>query len=184
MDWRSTSRPLSLKMPFSNAYQLIQSSALMLLYAATTFVQQGRGVFVGEAAAAAALVAAGAVVAAVPPPAPPPQAVARTARTAMQTASVLVIGPTFPLTPDLGSPRLESVLDPLEDRREEHAGARDEDDPGQHLRRLEGLPRDRDELADAVPRGDELADHDTGHGVADAEPEAGQDEGDGAGQDH
>src|SRR5213593_2718315 len=63
----STSRPRSLKMPFSNAYHMTQSSALTLLYAATTFVQHGRGVLLAACACVAAVdaVAAGGVV--VPP---------------------------------------------------------------------------------------------------------------------
>src|SRR5207245_9483663 len=82
IDWRSTSRPLSLKMPFSNAYHGIQSSALMLLYAATTFVQHGRAVGEADAAACDAV-----VVATVPPAPPPPHAVARIAGHARRTAT-------------------------------------------------------------------------------------------------
>src|SRR5260221_9557451 len=107
MDCRSTSRPLSLKIPFSRAYHGIQSSALMLLYAETTFVQRGRGVFVGDAAAAAAVVAAaGAVVAAVPPPAPPEHAAARTPQIATRTARVRFIAtlPTILATNARSSP--------------------------------------------------------------------------------
>src|SRR5260221_11585452 len=136
IDWRSTSRPLSLKTPFSNAYHANQSSALMLLYAAMTFVHHGRGVLVP--AAAADVAAAGADVAGAP--APPAHAVARIARTAMRVARILLIDPPFPLSPDLRTPRLESILDTLEDRGEDHAGAGDEDHRRQHLRRLERLP--------------------------------------------
>src|SRR5438309_11164020 len=85
IDWRSTVSPLSVKMPFSNAYHESQSSALILLYAATTFVQHGRAV--GEADAAACedvAVTAG-------PPAPPPHAVARIASDATRTARALVM---------------------------------------------------------------------------------------------
>src|SRR5438309_615553 len=186
IDWRSTSRPLSLKMPFSNAYHGIQSSALMLLYAATTLVQHGRTVGEGEPAAACV----GEVVAVVGP-APPPQAVARIARVAVRTASVFVMSPPFrfgrcrrEFSLDLRSPRLESVLDALQDRRKEHPGAGDEDHAGQHLRRLERLARDRDELADPVLRGDQLGNHDAGERVADAQPEACENEGHRAGQHH
>src|SRR2546426_2086810 len=92
IDWRSTSRPLSLKTPFSNAYQGIKSSALILLYAETTFVQHGRAD--GEADPAAACVGE----LDVPPPVPPPpHAVARIARVAVRTARVLIICPPFPL---------------------------------------------------------------------------------------
>src|SRR5213593_3505007 len=90
IDWRSTSRPLSLKMPFSNAYHGIQSSALMLLYAAVTFVQHGRAV--GEGETAAACVGEGVAVVGA---APPPQAVARIARSDTRAASVLVMSPPF-----------------------------------------------------------------------------------------
>src|SRR6266850_617505 len=93
IDWRSTSSPLSLKMPFSNAYHGIQSSALILLYAATTFVQHGRTVGEGEPAAACV----GELEAAPPGPAPPPQAVARIARSATRAASVFVMSPPFRL---------------------------------------------------------------------------------------
>src|SRR5438309_1328772 len=81
IDWRSTSRPLSLKMPFSNAYHGSQSSALMLLYAAVTFVQHGRVVGEGEPAAACV----GEVDAPLGP-APPPQPVARIAKSATRAA--------------------------------------------------------------------------------------------------
>ncbi len=71
-----------MKMPFSNAYHITQSSALMLLYAATTFVQHGRGVLVAPCACDAAVdaVGVGAVV--------PPHADASIARTAAKTASL------------------------------------------------------------------------------------------------
>src|SRR2546427_8411987 len=59
IDWMSTSSPRSLKMPFSNAYHMTQSSALMLLYAATTFLQQAIGLSAGPAPPLAAFVAAG-----------------------------------------------------------------------------------------------------------------------------
>src|SRR2546423_1058085 len=73
MDCMSTSRPRSLKMPFSNAYHMTQSSALTLLYAATTFLQHAIGESLGAADPVAACDAAtvGAVDAdgaAVPPP--------------------------------------------------------------------------------------------------------------------
>src|SRR2546430_3022054 len=90
IDWRSTSRPLSLKMPFSNAYHGIQSSALILLYAATTLVQHARAV--GEAEPAAACVGE---LEAPPGPAPPPQAVATIARSTTRAASVFVMSPPF-----------------------------------------------------------------------------------------
>ena len=69
-------------MPFSKAYHITQSSALMLLYAATTLVQHGRGVALAAAAdCVAALVgafdAAGVV---------PPHAAASIAVTATKTA--------------------------------------------------------------------------------------------------
>src|SRR5512140_3406939 len=66
----STSSPFALKMPFSNAYHMTQSSDVTLLYAATTFVQHGRGValaFADALAAAAALVAGACDAAGVPP---------------------------------------------------------------------------------------------------------------------
>src|SRR5438093_6191976 len=185
IDWRSTSRPLSLKMPFSNAYHGIQSSALMLLYAETTFVQHGRGVVVGDAAACVGVVLAVGV-----PTTPPPQAVVRIARLAIRTARVLVMSgcPPFPLcresSLDLRSPRLESVLDALEDRREQHPRARDEDHARQHLGRLQRLARDRDELADAVLYRDQLRDHDARERVADAQTEPGEDERYRAGKHH
>src|SRR5438105_2044598 len=78
-------------MPFSNAYQTIQSSALTLLYAAVTLVQHGR--FVGDAAACVP----GVELVVGPPPAPPPQAVERIASTAMRTVRVFVIRSTFPV---------------------------------------------------------------------------------------
>jgi len=68
-------------MPFSNAYHITQSSALTLLYAATTFVQHGRGVVVAAACVAAVdavAVAAGGVVV-------PPHADTSIARTAANT---------------------------------------------------------------------------------------------------
>src|SRR2546423_637145 len=157
-------------MPFSNAYHESQSSALILLYAATTFVQHGRAV--GEADAAACedvAVTAG-------PPAPPPHAVARIASDATRTARVLVMFPPFPVSPDLWTPGLESVLDALEDRREQHPGPRDEDHAREHLRGLEGLACDGDQLAHTVLRRDQLADDDAGEGVPDTEPEPGEDE--------
>src|SRR5947208_8066124 len=158
-------------MPFSNAYHGIQSSALMLLYAATTFVQHGRAVGEADAAACDAV-----VVATGPPAPPPPHAVARIAREATRTARVLVMFPPFPVSPDLWSPGLESVLDALDHRREEHSGARDEDHPREHLRRLECLARDGDELANTVLGRDELADDHAGERVPDAEPEPREDE--------
>src|SRR5438552_4576186 len=115
-------------MPFSNAYHESQSSALMLLYAADTFVQHGRAVGEADAAACDAV-----VVAAGPPPPPPPHAVARIAREATRTARVLVMFPPFPVSPDLWSPCLEPVLNSLEDCRKQHASACDEDHAGQHL---------------------------------------------------
>src|SRR6267143_2367348 len=159
IDWRSTSRPLSLKMPFSNAYHGIQSSALMLLYAVVTFVQPGRVVGEGEPAAACVgeVVAPDGV-------APPPQAVPRIARAVTRTASVFVMCPPFRYprcsSPDLWPPRLKSVLDSLEDRREKHPRTGDEDHSGQHLGRLERLAGDRDELANPVSRCDQLGDDD------------------------
>src|SRR5438552_1653895 len=92
IDWRSTSSPLSLKMPFSNAYHEIQSSALMLLYAATTLVQHARAVGEGEPAACCV-----GELETPPGPAPPPQAVARIARSATRAASVFVMSPPFRL---------------------------------------------------------------------------------------
>src|SRR5712692_8409391 len=187
IDCRSTSSPLSLKMPFSKAYHGIQSSALMLLYAAATLVQHGRTVGEGEPAAACV----GEFEAAPPGPAPPPQAVARIASSATRAARVFVISPPFrfgrccrEFSLDLWAPRLKSILDTLEDRRKQHPGTGDEDHAGQHLRRLECLARDRDELPDAVPRGDQLGDNDASQRVADAQPEAGENEGHRAGQHH
>src|SRR5438552_16565828 len=90
IDCMSTSRPCSLKMPFSNAYHMTQSSALMLLYAATTFLQHGSGVLAAVVAAAdGALVAAwvGAALGAVVAAGVPPHATARIARVAMRTPS-------------------------------------------------------------------------------------------------
>src|SRR5439155_22970137 len=52
-----------------------------------------------------------------------------------------------------------------------------------NLRRLERRAVIRDELADAVPRRDELSDDDAGERVADAKPESGQDERHGTRQD-
>src|SRR5438309_5565367 len=134
-----------------------------------TFVQHGRGVVVGDPAACVG----GALVGVVPTP--PPQAAARIARVAVRTARVLVMSrcPPFPLcapswsSPDLWSPGLESVLDALKDRREEHPGTGNEDHARQHLGRLKCLARDGDDLAHAVLRGDELRDHDTGERMAD-----------------
>src|SRR2546430_4518819 len=172
-------------MPFSNAYHDSQSSALMLLYAAITFVQHARAVGEGEPAACCV-----GELEAPPGPAPPPQAVARIARSDTSTTSVFVMSPPFRFarvvvtSPDLWPPRLESVLDALEDRGEQHSRARDEDHAGQHLRRLERLASDGDELADAVPCGDELCDDDTGECVADAQTEPGQDERDRPGEHH
>src|SRR5205814_6381437 len=135
-------------MPFSNAYHDSQSSALMLLYAAVTFVQHGRADAVADAAACV-----GEFEAAPPGPAPPPQAVARIATSVARTASVFVMRcPPFRFarscrtSSDLWTPGLESALDTLDDRREEHAGPRDEDHAREHLRRLERLARDCDEL--------------------------------------
>src|SRR5512140_2211303 len=47
IDCMSTSSPRCLKMPFSNAYHMTQSSALMLLYAAMTFLQHAIGESLG-----------------------------------------------------------------------------------------------------------------------------------------
>src|SRR5256885_4380863 len=174
MDWRSTVSPLSVKMPFSNAYHDSQSSALMLLYAAVTLVQHGRLVAAADAPPLGWVEAPDALGAGVP--APPAHAVARIASTATRTIAVLLITPTFRSSPDLRTPALEAVLDALEDRREQHAGAGDEHHPGEHLRRLERLAGDRHEHADAVPRSDELADDHTRERVPHAEPEAGEDE--------
>src|SRR6184192_2437174 len=71
IDCISTSSPRSLKTPFSNAYHMTQSSALTLLYAATTFLQHVMGESFGAPDAVAACDAAtvGAVdVVGVPPP--------------------------------------------------------------------------------------------------------------------
>src|SRR5438105_13984584 len=161
-----TVSPLSVKTPFSNAYHESQSSALMLLYAAVTFVQHGRAVGEADAAACEAV-----VVAAGPPAPPPPHAVARIASDATRTTRVLVMFPPFLVSPDLWTPGLESVLHALNHRREEHSGARDEDHPRQHLRRLECLAGDGDELANTVLGRDELADDHAGERMPDAEPE-------------
>src|SRR2546426_10615243 len=91
IDCRSTSSPLSLTMPFSKAYHGIQSSALILLSAATPLVQHGCAVGEGEPAAACV----GEFEAAPPGPAPPPQAVARIARSATRAARVFVMSPPF-----------------------------------------------------------------------------------------
>src|SRR5438034_57903 len=143
----------------------------MLLYAAGTVVQHGRAVGDADAAACEAV-----VVAAGPPAPPPRHAVARIASDATRTARVLVMFPPFPVSPDLWSPGLESVLDALDHRREEHSGARDEDHPREHLRRLECLARDGDELANTVLGRDELADDHAGQRVPDAEPEPREDD--------
>src|SRR5438128_6416289 len=58
IDCMSTSSPRSLKMPFSNAYHMTQSSALTLLYAATTFLQHAIGESFGVPDAVAACDAA------------------------------------------------------------------------------------------------------------------------------
>jgi hypothetical protein len=79
IDCRSTSRPLSLKMPFSNAYHGIQSSALMLLYAEMTFVQHGRVDAVADAAACVGELD-------VPPPVPPPPQAVRGSRESLSGA--------------------------------------------------------------------------------------------------
>src|SRR4051812_26980357 len=55
----STSSPRSLKMPFSNAYHMTQSSALTLLYAAMTFLQHAIAVSAGAPDALAATDVAG-----------------------------------------------------------------------------------------------------------------------------
>src|SRR5256886_11658954 len=167
-------------MPFSNASHDSQSSALMLLYAAITFVQHARADGEGEPAAACV-----GELEARPGRAPPPQAVARIATSVARTASVFVMSRCPPFrfarwcrtSPDLWTPGLESVLDTLDDRREEHPGAGDEDHAREHLWRLERLARDSDELTDAMLRGDELADDHAGEGVSDAEPEPREDEG-------
>src|SRR5438874_5875008 len=166
-------------MPFSNAYHDSRSSALTLLYAAVTFVQHARADGEGEPAAACV-----GELEAPPGPAPPPQAVAIIATSVARTASVFVMSRCPPFrfarccrtSPDLWTPGLESVLDALDDRREEHPGARDEDHAREHLRCLESLARDGDELADTVLRGDELTDDHAGEGVPDAEPEPREDE--------
>src|SRR2546430_1474991 len=166
-------------MPFSNASHDSQSSALMLLYAAITFVQHARADGEGEPAAACV-----GEFEAPPGPAPPPQAVARIATSVARTASVFVMSRCPPFrfarccrtSSDLWPPGLESVLDTLDDRREEHPGASDEDHAREHLRGLEGLARDGDELTDAMLRGDELTDDHAGEGVPDAEPEPREDE--------
>src|SRR5436190_19197567 len=83
IDCMSTSRPCSLKMPFSNAYHMTQSSALMLLYAAMTFLQHGSGVLAATVGATdGAVVAAwvGAAEGAVVAAGAPPHATARIAR--------------------------------------------------------------------------------------------------------
>src|SRR5438093_8439626 len=100
----------------------------MLLYAAVTLVQHGRADAVADAAACV-----GEFEAAPPGPAPPPQAVARIAKSVARTASVFVMSRCPPFrfarccrtSSDLWTPGLESVLDTLDDRCEEHSGARD-----------------------------------------------------------
>src|SRR5207302_9463183 len=126
------------------AYPVSQSSARMVLVAAGPGVRHARSV--GDAAPAATGEAVGDALGV----APPPHAVARIARDATRTARVLVMFPTFPVSPDLWTPRLEPVLDAVEDGREQHARAGDQDHAGKGLRGLEGLARDGDDLADAV----------------------------------
>src|SRR5438067_4500132 len=174
MDCMSTSRPRSLKMPFSNAYHMTQSSALTLLYAATTFLQQAIGESFGAPEAVAAWDAAtlGAVeVVGVPPP----HAMARIPMTDTRTASLSRMSPSR-LRSDLWSPALESVLDTLQRPREEDAGARDEDDRRELLRRLERHAVVLDELADAVTRGDELGHDESGECVTHTQAQTGEDE--------
>src|SRR5690348_1031084 len=95
IDCMSTSRPRSLKMPFSNAYHMTQSSALTLLYAATSFLQQAIGESLGAADAVAACDAAtvgatdadGAAV-------PPPHEMASMPMTAAKTANLSLMYPS------------------------------------------------------------------------------------------
>src|ERR671930_2644439 len=79
IDFMSTYRPLSLKMPCSNAYHITQLSAVMLLYAAITFVQHAR--FVADAAGDAPGVCD-------VPEGAPPHAMARMAAIATPSASL------------------------------------------------------------------------------------------------
>src|SRR5581483_2635122 len=175
MDFMSTSSPFSLKIPFSNAYQSTQLSAVMLLYPAMTFVQHGR--FVAAAAVGAVVAAAwldaGADVAA----GAPPHAAARTAVTVPRTVSLSRMCPSR-LALDLWSPALEPVLDPLQQPCEEHARARDEDDAREHLGHLERDACVGDELAHAVHRGDVLGDDHACQGMAHTEAKSREDEGD------
>src|SRR3954469_3440116 len=130
----STSRPCSLKMPFSNAYHMTQSSALMLLYAATTFLQHGSGVAVAATEAVAAVVGVDDDVTG----AEPPHAAARMPMIETKIASLDLICASQPfLRSDLWSPALETVLHPLKQPREDHARAGDEEHRREHLRRLE-----------------------------------------------
>src|SRR5438128_6426427 len=78
----STSRPRSLKMPFSNAYHMTQSSALTLLYAAMIFLQQDIATSAGVLDGINVDTVVGAGVAA---GVPPPHATARIDRVAART---------------------------------------------------------------------------------------------------
>src|SRR6058998_2753390 len=89
IDCMSTSSPRSLKLPFSNAYHMTQSSALMLLYAATTFLQQAIGLSAGPLAVACACVAA--VVGVAVDAGCPPHAATSIAMTAAKTTSLSLI---------------------------------------------------------------------------------------------
>src|SRR5919201_2104683 len=177
----STSRPRSLKMPFSNAYHMTQSSALTLLYAAMTFLQHAIGLSAVPLDAVAWACVPITVVGVAVDAGCPPHAATRIAVTAAKTASLSLIS-TSRLAFHLWSPALEPVLYTLQQPREEHARARDEDHGGEHLGHLERHAVVGDELADAMACRDELADDDAGESVTDAEAEAGEDERHRAGQ--
>src|SRR2546428_978865 len=81
----STSRPRSLKMPFSNAYHMTQSSALTLLYAAMIFLQQDIATSAGVLDGITVDTVVGAGVAA---GVPPPHAAARIPMTVAKVASL------------------------------------------------------------------------------------------------
>src|SRR5882672_7990267 len=159
----STSRPRSLKMPFSNAYHMTQSSALTLLYAAMIFLQHDIATSAGvlDGTSVATVVGAG-VAAGVPP-----HAAARIPMTVAKAASLSLISTSRVLALDLWSPGLESVLHTLQGPGKEHSCARDEHHSREHLRRLERDAVVRDQLADAVARRHQLGHDDAGQRMTD-----------------
>src|SRR5262245_6099242 len=74
------------------------------------------------------------------------------------------------------APRRHAPLHPLQDADGEHAGASQQEHADPHGVDLEALRRLEDQVAEAGPCADELADDDTHQTAADTQSQAGHDE--------